>query len=295
MSPDSALIICRTLQDASSVLLWGAYGYLATLVPASLAGKVALRMVPIRLGAICVATVATIAALPLEAASFGDGWGAALDLATLQNILSDTNMGGVWLLQAIAAAGLVLAIGVGSRHQFAATALCGGLLLACRAMFGHAIMGEGGMGKLLQANYAVHVLSAGAWLGALLPLAFIIWLLAGQGREHGTAIVALKHFSAAGQIMVVLAVASGVANTGLILGRLPVTWWQPYQVLLAGKICLVGAMILLAVVNQLLIVPRIRAGKPGAARLLACTATAELALGAGALVLVNLFGSYDPV
>ena len=43
--------------------------------------------------------------------------------------------------------------------------------------------------------------------------------------------------------MVALAVCSGVINTSLILGRLPLDWSQPYQLLLSAKICLVGAMV----------------------------------------------------
>ena len=95
--------------------------------------------------------------------------------------------------------------------------------------------------------------------------------------------------------MVALAVCTGVVNTGLILGRLPTAWSQPYQLLLATKICLVGAMIVIALINRCVIVPRTKSGFQPAAHLLLYTTTIELVLGGGALVLVNLFGTFDPV
>ena len=95
--------------------------------------------------------------------------------------------------------------------------------------------------------------------------------------------------------MVALAVCTGVVNTGLILRRLPTSWSQPYQLLLAAKICMVGGMIFVALINHIVIAPRINSGFRPAARLLLHTTTVELVLGGGGLVLVNLFGTFDPV
>jgi putative copper resistance protein D len=294
MSPDGALVICRILQDVSSVLLWGSYAYLAALVPATLAGTISQQLKPFRLVAIAIAVSATFAVLPLEAGTLGDGWGNAGDLTTIRDIMLETSIGDGWLVQAIAVIALAMTGWLGPRHSQAATALCAGLLLGCRALMGHSIMGEGSAGNLLQLSYLVHVLSSGAWLGALVPLLFVARKL--SERDDGRdAAAGLRRFSIAGQIMVALAVFTGVINTALILGRLPLSWSQPYQGLLAAKICLVAGMIVIALVNRTLIVPRIRSGFRPAAHLLLYTTTLELVLGGGALVLVNIFGTFDPV
>ena len=294
MSPDDALVICRILQDVSSVLLWGTYAYLSTLVPSTLVGTIGRRLTSFRLAGIFIAAGTTFAVLPFEASSLGDGWGSAGDFTTMQDIALDTSIGNAWLVQAIAVIALVLTIWLAPRRQQASTALCAGLLLGCRALMGHSIMGEGAAGILLQLSYLVHVLTAGAWLGALVPLVLILQQL---GRKtHGPdAAAGLERFSTAGQVMVVLAVCTGVVNTGLILGRLPLAWSQPYQLLLAAKICMVSGMIGIALINRFVIVPRIKSGFQPAAPLLLYTASLELVLGGGALVLVNLFGSLEPV
>jgi putative copper resistance protein D len=295
MSPDDALIICRILQDVSSVLLWGTYAYLSTLVPSDLAQTIGRHLEAFKLVAIAIAVGTTFAALPLEASRLGDGWGDASDLTVIQNIVLETNIGHAWLVQAIAVIALVMTVCLVLRRQQAITALCAGLLLGCRALMGHSVMGEGAVGALLQLNFLVHVLSAGAWLGALVPLLLIIRQLSKQSHDHEVAVVALRRFSIAGQVMVALAVFTGLLNTALILGRLPLEWSQPYQLLLFAKIFIVGVMILIALINRYVILPRIKLGFRPAAHLLLRTTTIELALGFGALVLVNLFGAFDPV
>ena len=294
MNPDDALIICRILQDMSSVLLWGTYAYLSTLVPFTLAGTIDQRLRAMRLVAIAIAVSATFAVLPLEASALGGGWGDAGDLTTIKDIVFDTSIGDAWLVQAIAVIALAMTSWLVPPQRQAATALCAGLLLGCRALMGHSIMGEGAAGDLLQLSYLIHVLSAGAWLGALVPLLFVVCQFNKQD-EGQEAAAGLRRFSIVGQVMVALAVFTGAVNTGLILGRLPLVWSQPYQLLLAAKICLVGAMIVIALINRIVIVPRIKLGFRPAARLLLYTTSIELVLGGGALALVNIFGALDPV
>ena len=276
------------------MLLWGSYAYLSLLVPSTLAGTISQHLKPFRLVAIAVAVCTTFAVLPLEAGILGDGWGNAGDLTMIRDIMLETSIGDAWLVQAVAAIALALTGWLVPRHQQPAAALCAGLLLACRALMGHAIMGVGPAGNLLQLSYLIHVLSSGAWLGALAPLLFIVNAVYKQDDGQDAA-RALRRFSITGQIMVALAVFTGAMNTALILGQLPLTWSQPYQGLLAAKICLVGGMVSIALINRTIIVPRFKSDVRPTKHLLLCTTTAELALGAGALVLVNIFGTLDPV
>ena len=73
--------------------------------------------------------------------------------------------------------------------------------------------------------------------------------------------VALRRFSAAGQVIVALVIASGAINTILTLGRWPIDWTSPYQAMLAAKIALVAAMVGLALTNRYALVPKI-VGQP---------------------------------
>ena len=59
-------------------------------------------------------------------------------------------------------------------------------------------------------------------------------------------------------------------------------------------IALQPGMILIALINRFFITPRIKSGFAVAARQLRYTTVGELALGLGALVLVNVFSTFDP-
>jgi putative copper resistance protein D len=69
-------------------------------------------------------------------------------------------------------------------------------------------MQDGWPGVAHRVNDAVHVLSSGAWLGALVPLLIILWRV--DIRE---ADLALRRFSTAGHVIVALVIASGVIDT----------------------------------------------------------------------------------
>ena len=53
-------------------------------------------------------------------------------------------------------------------------ALASGALLASLGLVGHAAMQTGAEGVLHRMNHAVHLLTAGAWLGGLIPFAMCL-------------------------------------------------------------------------------------------------------------------------
>lgn len=93
MSPDAALGACRFAHDVATMLVWGAFAYLAALVPRDLADRVDVRLRAFRVAAVAVAMAAAVAVLPLEAAAIGDGWVDALDATVLRAVLFDTDVG----------------------------------------------------------------------------------------------------------------------------------------------------------------------------------------------------------
>ncbi len=293
VSPETALAACRFAHDAAAMLLWGAFAYLAALVPRDLAARAGARLRAFRVAAVVLAVATAAAALPLEAAGIGDGWVDALDAATLRAVLADTSVGHAWQAQGMAAVLLALSLAAPARAGLAATAAPSGLLLATLALTGHAAMHEGWLGVVHRLCDLAHVLSAGAWLGSLVPLLFVLRAVADPACRADAGI-ALRRFSTAGHVAVALALATGALNTALVLGRPPVDPASPYQALLAAKIALVLTMALLAVLNRYVVVPRMPRDRGQAVRALRAATVTEVGLGLAAVACVSIFGLLEP-
>ena len=289
--PQIALAACRFLHNAATMLLWGTFAYLATLVPQDLAQAMARRMDGFRRGAVAVAILTTAARLPIAGAVIGDGWSNAIDPGTLRAVLFDTSVGWAWQAEGFAALLVVATLAVPVASRLGATALASGVLLTTLALTGHAVMQDGWQGVAHRTNDAVHLLAAGAWVGALLPLRPILQALDHQVLR-GSAITALRRFSRAGHVAVAVTVATGIANTGFILGRWPLDWTSGYQAMLAGKIAIVAVLIALALGNRYLLVPRMSQGRVAVA-LRRSTVTAVV-LGLAAIACVSVLGLLDP-
>jgi copper resistance protein D len=294
MSPDAVFIACRFLHNACLILLWGGFAYLSICVPEKLAGEVGRQLKPFWIIAIVTAIATNLAALPLEAGVIGIGWMDAMDASTIQAVLFETSVGQAWQLQSIASLLLLLTVAFPARGRPIAISLTSGLLLASLALTGHAAMHEGWTGLAHRINDIVHVLSGGAWLGALVPL---ILILKRKGKvEHiEECNISLWRFSSVGHFAVALVVASGVINTLLILGHLPTDWSSPYQAMLAAKIALIGGMIALALINRYRFMPKATLNQPDALRGIQRATAIEIGLGLLVIGLVSWFGTLDPV
>ena len=155
-----------------------------------------------------------------------------------------------------------------------------------------AVMQDGLQGLIHQANDALHLLSAGAWLGALVPLAVIL-LRAHTGPLPPDSSTALRRFSVTGHLAVATVLATGATNMVFVLGW-PSQWTTPYQSLLAAKIALVLTMVGLAVINRYVFVPALKRDPERAMRSLLCGTLAEITLGTVVVFLVAVFGTLDP-
>ncbi|MFF9550793.1 copper homeostasis membrane protein CopD [Methylobacterium fujisawaense] len=289
---EAALAACRFGQAAAAMLLWGGLGFLAVLTPPAAADAVSTRLHWIWPWATLTAAAATLATLPVEIAQIGSGWQDVLSASVWSKVLFETGAGQAWQQEAAAALLLLAARLTPVPVRRAATALAAGLILTSLALTGHAAMHMGWLGLAQRANATVHVLAAGSWLGALVPLLPTLAMLDGpHGRE---AVVALHRFSAVGHAAVGLVLLTGALNAALILGGWPSDPGAPYQALLLTKIAVVALMIGLATLNRYRFVPRI-ARHPALALTSIRRATyLEIALGLGALALVAVFGLLEP-
>jgi copper resistance protein D len=288
----TALALCRFAHFLAAMLTFGSSAYLWLYAPQRL--MVALSPAVRRLALVgsVVALATAVVWLALESASMADDWSAALDPAAISAVLTDTAFGRAWAAHLVLAAALVAVVVLGPRGRWAATAAASAALLGSLGLVGHAAMQTGAEGVLHRLNHAVHLLTAGAWMGALVP--FVMCLGAYErGDLRREAVKAMTRFSFWGHFIVAAIVLTGAANIALTSGRAPIPPDTPYRALLDVKIVVVAVMISLALFNRYFLTPRV---KPGARALeiMRATSMAEVALGAVAIALVSVFALLDP-
>lgn len=292
MTPDTAFILCRFVFDGAALFLWGSAAYLWLLVPEDLSGRIATELRRGHLAAVVLAVIATAALLPVRSAMLGNGWADGLDGETIIAVLTGTSIGTAWAWQAVFAGFLLVVTWMPVRWKMAATAVISGLLLGGLTLTGHAAMNDGWLRVLHRANDMVHVLAGGAWIGALAPVALVLSRF-GDHTAGAEALTALIRFSRTGHVAVALVILSGLVNSVLIIGGLPLDWSAPYQQLLALKIGLAAIMVGMAIFNRYGLVPRIGRSH-SAAKALAVGTIAEIVVAIGVVALVAWFGTLEP-
>lgn len=292
MQPESAFVLCRWLVYGAAMFSWGASGYLAACVPERLARQLDQRLSMPTFTAATVACIATLALLPVRTAMVANGWPDAVSISTLMDVVFGTDVGAAWLAQ-MGAALLMLAARFSGQYRLAGTAVAAGLLLASLTITGHAAMNDGWWRAFHRFTDALHLLSAGAWIGALVPVLLILGHLSRPEREPD-ARMALMRFSTAGHLAVAIVLISGTFNTLLIVKGLPLDDASPYQRLLVMKVALVAAMVTLAIINRYVVVPQLKPGRKRSTQVLYIATLAEILLAVVVLGLVAWFGTIDP-
>ena len=285
------LAICRFAHFMATMLAFGASAYLLLHASGELRRSLAPSVWRVVTTASAIALVSAILWLQLEAASMTDDWSAATDPRAVAAVATDTAFGAVWIGRLVLAAALVVAA-FWRRRNWATISVLSGLLLASLALVGHAAMQTGAVGVLHRLNHAAHLLTAGAWLGGLIPF---VMCLSGycDPKLQRDAVNAMMSFSYFARFVVAGIVATGIVNIALTSGRAPVPPSTPYEALLVLKIAIVGVMISLAAFNRYWLTPRLGRSTHalGALRL---TSVTEIVLGALVVALVSLFALLDP-
>jgi putative copper resistance protein D len=180
------------------------------------------------------------------------------------------------------------------------TAFLAAVLLASLAGTGHAQIEEG---VVHVASDAAHLLAAGAWLGGLVPLGFIL-LDYDYSIRNGEPIFDLDRillqFSGMGYVAVAMLIASGFVNSWFMIGSVTSLLKTLYGQILFGKLALFAAMLALAAANRFWLVPRLietRAGSRAPAVWLGRLryhVLGEQFLGLLILLAVSLLGTMRP-
>lgn len=279
----------RFAHFASLMVAFGCTLYAGWWSPLALRRLLIQRFSHLLRGALVLNVLTAMLMLMAQGGLMGDGWGDALQpdvwLAVLQ-----TQFGGVWLWQIVlawVALGVVL---VQPRQMMRLLLLLSAAQFILLAGVGHAAMSDGAVGALQRINHAVHLLCAGAWVGGLIP--FLYCLRLANGRWRQLAITTMMRFSRYGHLAVAGVIATGIINSGLIQGGFTTT--TPYGVAVWLKGGLVALMVLIALVNRYLLVPRMSANLAQTQRFFVRTTQAEIILGALVLAAVSLFATWEP-
>ncbi|MDF3917870.1 copper homeostasis membrane protein CopD [Salinicola salarius] len=288
----TALVVSRFAFDAAALFLWGSSTYLLSIRSRELRGWLWGRLAALRWSAIGVATVVTLASLPLRTADMAGAWSATRDAELLWRVATQTTIGAAWLCQTTAVALLLAASVPKSRRRLPAVALSSALMLGSLTISGHAAMHAGELGWLHRGNDWLHLLAGGFWIGALPAVVLLLGRL-GKSNAKRSAVMALARFSNLGHVAVAVVLLSGVINTGLIVGGWPNDWSMTYQRLLGTKIALVLIMVLVALYNRYRLVPRLTIAPDALIRLKRATLL-ELTLATAIIVLVAAFGMMQP-
>jgi len=275
--PSNGVAAAHNLAWPRALLIWGA----AILSISSAAGLVAQTIV--------------------MTGSIQDG----LTTEALAVVAFDTDLGYSALVRV--AAGFAAIIALGAYKSARAWWLAAGTgAVACVSIpwMGHGAATEGTWWLPHVLSDIVHTVAASIWVGALLSFGLLLTICSPRSLESERALQrALAAFSGIGSVLVVILLATGLANAWFIVGGV-IPWqgfWDTaYGRVLSAKVAVFGLMLCLAAVNRFRLTRDLedvldQSGVPTAPlRCLRRSITAETSLGFGALALVAWLGTLAP-
>ena len=211
----------------------------------------------------------------------------------LQMMVLETDVGLAWALRMTALAIVVI------RPSLWPASLAGAIALASLAWSGHGAMDEGWLRFWHFLSDILHLLAAGAWLGALLALVLMVSGRIGDTRLRLIA-DAVKRFEWVGALIVLTVSVTGVMNYLFIVGpRLDGVLFGTYGLLLAIKVLVFAVMLVLAALNRFHLGPSLQQSLRDGQHLIAANAlrrsvVMELALALLIVALVAWLGTLSP-
>jgi copper resistance protein D len=303
---DGPMIVTRTVHFAASAITAGA------LVFRDFVAEPALRAVPAAAApidkqfrattwiALAVAVVSGLALVLLLTMSLSDeGLGEAVMSGALRDVLNLTQFGLVAQVRLAIAVVLAICLVFERSALWRWLALAAAVSLAASiAWTGHAASTPFALGYLHLASDALHLTAASAWIGGLVPLAFLL----GMARRHkGWASLELdviRRFSMLGIVSVAGLILSGVVNTWILVGSFRGLVETGYGQLLMLKLAAFAVMLAFAAVNRLSLTPRLALSSDDAPqdalRALSRNTWIEIALGLSIFAMVGVLGTLHP-
>jgi putative copper resistance protein D len=306
---DGPLVAIRAIHFASTAITAGALIFRAVVAePALRSTPVAIAVVrsQIRLVAsigLAIAAATGVVWFQLQAAAMsGLPFGEAMTLDVLSTVLNETQFGLVSKVRLVLAVILAACLAYDRFAQARWLALGSALgFIAAIAWTGHAGSTPGEIGNLHLAADALHLVAAAAWIGALVPLAF---LLAAARRHQALAWGSLardaaQRFSTLGLVSVGTLLLTGIINAWILVGSIHALIVTGYGQLLVLKLVVFAIMLVLAATNRFWLTPRLASWSENEPQLealhqLARNSVTEIALGLAIFAIVGVLGTLHP-
>ena len=266
---DLGLIIARLLHYAVVTTLAGVSFFPLYAYAATEPKELFCRRQAVFLAAAVGALFSGLLWFLCSVANMSGSWAGVADHEVLWTVLNETTFGSVWMARMLLT---VIILGVTAVRpaivgRDLVTACLVAVLLASLAGTAHAQIEEGWMSLVHVGSDAAHLLAAGAWLGGLVPLGFILLDYSrGQGEPIDNVDRILLRFSSMGYAAVATLVASGLINSWFLVGSVSSLLTTLYGQILLAKLGLFGAMLALAAANRFWLVPRMIETRAGASR-----------------------------
>ena len=277
-------------------------------------GRIVQRHMPMAAMVACLACLALLLSalgFALQAAAMTGLPLTQPDLSMVADLINGTSMGTALKARLVALLVLLLCIPFyrrQSRPAFIASTLAGAVALATLAWSGHGAAGEGEAGWLQLGADLIHLLAAGAWVGALAAFLALVLPrlatddLAAQDMDRITlAEEALRGFSLVGTIIVALLILTGTVNGWFLVGpgNIASLGQSTYGLLLIAKLLLFAGMLGLAALNRYRLTPALAQAieeedAPRAQALLRASLVVEGGLAIVILGLVAWLGTLSP-
>lgn len=252
----------------------------------------------------CAGIIASLAGFLWQAAAMAGTTPSDVDTSLLSTVVLETSLG--WALIAriavLAAVGVVIAVPAIRARGRGVLIGVSALALATLAWSGHGAADEGLRGWIHLGTDIVHLLAAGAWVGALVGFVWLVGMSkAAPDNWSDLTHHALAAFATMGTVLVGSLVVTGVLNFYFIVGF--ESWTAvaatTYGQLLLMKLILFAAMLVLAAVNRFNLTPALGIADSGllrgkALRRLRRSLVLELSLALAVVALVAWFGTLSP-
>jgi putative copper resistance protein D len=297
---DAAIIDARLLQYSAALVLFGSsLFFLYGVAPTARWQRLLL------ISAAAVAVAASVAWLMAETAILTGDPKDAFHGTVLWSVVTDTRIGKFGLLRiALLLLSLIALCAISfSRKLVATQTLLAAAVVMSFAWSGHAVAQPGLAGLLHLVGDVLHLLAAGVWIGALVPITLLLlqWSTP-EGSLHRRVVgAALKRFSGVGPAVVAILILTGLLNSAFLID--PAHWsislQTPYGETLLVKLALFAGMLLLAVLNRFRLVPALTStptgtAVPTAVRRLRMSLLTETLLALLVIAAVALLGTLAP-
>jgi putative copper resistance protein D len=303
---ETGLVAARFFHFAAVMVLFGLALFPLYSFP-SRVGEPPARLIRwLHLSLRSAASLALVSALAwgfFTVANMAGAMSGVADWDTLLSVGRDTMFGRVWLARLAFAVALLAFLGhTKTSYPNWRTVALSAVLLLSLVLVGHTQVTGGTQRVVHMSADGLHLLAAGAWLGGLVTLTYLLTLARrSPSLEHDAAAhTALVRFSGMGYITVSVLIGSGLVNAWFLVGSAAKLATTPYGQVLAVKLCLFGGMLALAGVNRFLLVPSLARlkenGQPATPTLskLFRSVTSEQLLGLLIVLIVSYLGTTEP-